>query len=563
MTGSPTHSRRPRTTAVALALALVLAACSSDDNGQAIDTPRSTNAPSSTTAPPGAPDCDQGATMDSVEAVPAEDPDTSSDWTITSFDDTAIRAHWFPLDTATTEEPVPTILMGPGWSLPGDTSETGDSLFGGMSIPSLQEAGYNVLTWDPRGFGASDGIAAVNDPEKEGRDVQTLLDWVATQPEAMLDGDGDPRVGMVGASYGGGIQLTVAQIDCRIEALVPTIAWNSLETSLYKNETVKIGWAGTLLDVAAGRDLDPHIRSANESGQANGTISAEDEDWFRSRGPGPDLSLATPTLFIQGTVDTLFTPDEAIANYVSLKEQGVPTAMLWFCGGHGVCLTEAGEADRTAEATFAWLKRYLDGDESVDTGPAFSTIDQDGTEWTASDYPVEPDHLVEASGSGTLEIPDGATGALARAPEGSGSPLTGVVKSITPGPADPEDAVEVEIPIDIAEPAVALGAPELTLQYRGTTPPGDKPVRVFAQLVDAEERVVVGNQVTPIDLVLDDQTHSITVDLETIAQRVGEPLLLQIVPATATYAVGRTGGSVTLESIELTLPVATTGITQG
>ncbi len=39
---------------------------------------------------------------------------------------------------------------------------------------------------------------------------------------------GDPRIGMVGASYGGGIQLVAAATDPRIDAIVPTIAWNTL-----------------------------------------------------------------------------------------------------------------------------------------------------------------------------------------------------------------------------------------------------------------------------------------------------------------------------------------------
>ena len=76
-------------------------------------------------------------------------------------------------------------------------------------------------------------MASVNDPEREGRDVQILLDRVAEQPKAELDAAGDPRAGMIGASYGGGIQLTVASIDCLVDALVPNMAWHSLKTSLY------------------------------------------------------------------------------------------------------------------------------------------------------------------------------------------------------------------------------------------------------------------------------------------------------------------------------------------
>ena len=41
-----------------------------------------------------------------------------------------------------------------------------------------------------------------------------------------------------------------------------------------------------------------------------------------------------PTLLIQGTVDTLFTLQEAVENYAALRANHVPLKMLWFCGGH-------------------------------------------------------------------------------------------------------------------------------------------------------------------------------------------------------------------------------------
>ena len=39
--------------------------------------------------------------------------------------------------------------------------------------------------------------------------MSALLDWLATQPEQQLDAAGDPRAGMTGASYAGGIELVV------------------------------------------------------------------------------------------------------------------------------------------------------------------------------------------------------------------------------------------------------------------------------------------------------------------------------------------------------------------
>ena len=122
------------------------------------------------------------------------------------------------------------MLVGPGWSMAGETDEnsTSDELFGGVGVGALRQAGYNVLTWDPRGFGKSGGAVEVDSPDYEARDVSALIDWLAKQPEAQLDKAGDPRVGMNGSSYGGGIQWVTAARDARVDVITPNISWNSL-----------------------------------------------------------------------------------------------------------------------------------------------------------------------------------------------------------------------------------------------------------------------------------------------------------------------------------------------
>ena len=76
-------------------------------------------------------------------------------------------------------------------------------------------------------------MASVNDPEREGRDVQILLDRVAEATAAGLDTAGERRVGIEGPTEGSCLQLPVACIDCLVDALVPNMAWHSLKTSLY------------------------------------------------------------------------------------------------------------------------------------------------------------------------------------------------------------------------------------------------------------------------------------------------------------------------------------------
>ena len=142
--------------------------------------------------------------------------------------------------------------------------------------------------------------------------------------------------GMTGGSYGGGIQLSTAGIDRRVDAIVPVVAWHSLETSLYKDRTFKQGWNSLLYSIGftAARDdglaggaagvqtggLDPHITSAYNSASSTGTLSAEDEQWFRDRGPGSATirRIKAPTMVVGGTVDTLFPLDEDVKVYSCL-----------------------------------------------------------------------------------------------------------------------------------------------------------------------------------------------------------------------------------------------------
>src|SRR5215203_645069 len=167
------------------------------------------------------------------------------DQVVTSRDGTPLATSFFPAEGLRSGQRAPTILMTHGWGQSRSTDPNGgpSELFGIAGVGALRRAGFNVLTWDSRGFGQSGGTVTVDYKHNEGRDVQALIDYLAKQPEALLDAPGDPRVGMHGASYAGGIELVAAGFERRIDAIAPDIAWHSLLTSLYKEETVKGGWA--------------------------------------------------------------------------------------------------------------------------------------------------------------------------------------------------------------------------------------------------------------------------------------------------------------------------------
>ena len=478
-----------------------------------------------------------------------------SDDDLTSFDGTTIRIHWFPDPLGPGGHSHPTVLMGPGWGSSGDTDTSQAGIQGALSIAQLWHGGFNVLTWDPRGFGHSGGEAEVDSPSDEGRDVSAMLNWVAQQAGVQLDRPGVPRVGMVGESYGGGVQFAAAEQDCRIDAIAPTIAWHSLGTSLDKNQTPKTGWGNILSSVSSTAKLDPEITTADNEMDTTGTIDAGAVSFFESRGPAQFLSrVKVPTLILQGTVDDLFTLDEGIKNYEALHSQGTTVSMAWFCGGHGVCLTDPGSALQVGPLSLAWMQRYVAHQTSMPVLKGFAFVDQDGTSYAAPGYPPPEGAAVVATGSGTLALQ--ATG-------GSGPPVVtanakaanivdSVALPVTPGPA--KNALNITVPL--TRTAELVGPPMLSLTYSGTVAAGTRPTRVFAQLVDPATGIVVNNQITPIPVTLDGKSHSVTIPLETVGYtaKAGASLELQLVATTVAYITPRLGGTVTFQRVRVDVP---------
>jgi ABC-2 type transport system ATP-binding protein len=483
---------------------------------------------------------------------------SARDQIVPSFDGTPLATSFFPAAGLKPGQRAPTILMTHGWGGNRTTDENAGSSesVGSTGVGPLRKAGFNVLTWDSRGFGASGGTVEVDSKDFEGRDVSALIDWLAKQPEAQLDKPGDPRVGMHGASYAGGIEWVAAAIDKRIDAIAPAISWHSLLTALYRDDTAKDGW-GTVLygggaptatfagAVAPGGaqtgTLDPHITSAFASGAATGRFSAADRAWFDSRGPSDALvnQVRVPTLMLQGTADTLFTTSESVRNEAILRRNGVPHKLIWFCGGHGVCLTGAGTAGRLEKQTVAWLRRNLAGDRSVDTGPGFEWLADDAQWRTSPSFPPRAGTPIVAKGAGTLVVNPGDT-------------ASGTL--ISAGPA--ANAVNVEIPSPKASTQV-VGEPKLELTYTGT---GSNPDgRVFAQIVDEGRNLALGNQVTPIPVTPDGRPHTVTRSLEGVAASIapGAHYRLQIIGGSQVYGPVRDAASIQFSSIKLTLPTAT------
>ena len=308
--------------------------------------------------------------------------------------------------------------------------------------------GYVVLSYSGLGFGGSDCKITLDDPDYDGKAAQQLVSYLggkagvaytdkehttAAPALNVVKTDGqptanDPRVGMVGGSYGGEIQFASAGLDRRIDAIVPLITWNDLSYSLAPNNTsqlkptldgvststpgvAKSTWAlgFTALGVAIGVQNAPSypqrllgcpnfatfVCPALVYAGTTGTLTTYQTDKLRHASVTSYMSkVKAPTLIVQGQADTLFNLNEGVANYRALKAQGTPTKMIWFNGGHSGPSApgelETGNPDPAAQYVTGriadWLDHYVKK-TGVDTGPQFSYF-RDWVSYTGNASPA-------------------------------------------------------------------------------------------------------------------------------------------------------------------------------
>ncbi|WP_419996195.1 alpha/beta fold hydrolase [Streptomyces boninensis] len=272
----------------------------------------------------------------------------------------------------------PAVLLGHGFGGSKDDNRA--------QAEKLAKQGYAVLTWSARGFGDSTGKIGLNDPKHEVKDVGRLIDWLAKRPEVQLDKDGDPRVGMAGASYGGAISLLAAGYDNRVDAIAPQITYWNLADALFPNGVFKKLWAG-LFFTTASVDLTGSPQPGGGGGKPGCgrfaadlcemyervAVSGKPDDAARKlleqRSPSAvGDRIDVPALITQGQSDSLFPLGHADAMAKQIKKNGAPVAVDWIPGGHDGGDTELG---RIQARTAAWFDRYLKDDKGADTGPAF------------------------------------------------------------------------------------------------------------------------------------------------------------------------------------------------
>ncbi|HMC72595.1 MAG TPA: hypothetical protein VKJ07_25805, partial [Mycobacteriales bacterium] len=186
----------------------------------------------------------------------------------------------------------------------------------------------------------------------EGRDVEKLVDLVSHLNWVVQDAKGDPRIGAVGGSYGGGYQFVGAFREIAdkhkqvFDALAPQITWNDLKSSLAPSGVPKTEWDSAL--TAAGANSLPQsvLQGFAESaaigtwsdGSVPGTVNLD--PFFAKNGPKWQVSqgrhIDVPVLFGQGITDELFPLDQGLKNWANAltpraREKSI---FIGYNGGH-------------------------------------------------------------------------------------------------------------------------------------------------------------------------------------------------------------------------------------
>jgi ABC-2 type transport system ATP-binding protein len=238
---------------------------------------------------------------------------------------------------ATTPAPAVLLAHGFGGSKTGLDSEAN----------ALAQHGYVVLAYTARGFGRSGGLIHLDAPSYEVADASALISYLATLPQVLKDGPGDPRVGVAGSSYGGGLALLVSAYDKRVDAVAADITWNDLSEALFPNAAggqpgvFKKLWAGELFSSASGQNggacgrFAPDLCAAYQQAATTGDPDASILSLLAASSPAGVLSRITaPTLLSQGEQDSLFPLGQAQANARGIAANGIPLKMIWRSGGH-------------------------------------------------------------------------------------------------------------------------------------------------------------------------------------------------------------------------------------
>lgn len=497
-----------------------------------------------------------------LPAVPAEavgPKHSADDATVTNPKDKTQIAITVFKPAAAADRDVPVIFHSHGWGGSRETAVDG-------YVKPFLDAGFGVVSIDQRGHGESTGQAHVQDPTKETEDIQAVIDFVAKLGWVKLEKPGDPVLGAVGLSYGGGYQTMTALDEIaetgstRFDALAPEITWYDLPESLAPQGVVRTAW--NVLLYGAGASMVPeHIHQAFVWGSAtgqwpDGTLYGQPvpgapnlDKIFHAHSPvsfvEKGIHIDVPTLIRQGSSDNLFPLNEGLDNF---EETLTPEArrqsyFVAFNGGHALP-----NAAPRGEPIAAELGTGLDAcnkDFTATTIEFFRRVFEGNT--TRGVLPSRY-NMTTVAGDECLRLPSlGSSKPVKIDPTGTGMLALGA------GAGAP-------LHLPVAEGATTLaGVP--TLEGKVTTAALD--ARVFFGLAvgtTPADATVIQNNLLPLHRMLPGQDEKFEIELPGVVAEVpkGESLFLTVSPVSDMFFghASRTPGGIVLSDLTLTLPTA-------
>ncbi len=402
--------------------------------------------------------------------------------------------------------PAPAILLAHGFG--GSKADLAGQ------AKSLARAGYVVLAYTARGFGASGGLIHLDSINYEVADGSRLLDYLQGRPEVEKSA-GRPVLGVAGSSYGGALALMLGASDHRIGAVAADITWNDLGRSLFGGSgagqpgVFKKLWAGYLFSSGFGDSASsagstdgcgrfaPALCALYQSAAAGSGLVANAKQLLAESSPDSVLNkMRAPTLLTQGEQDSLFPLSEADANARQLAQAGAPVQVRWRSGGH--------DAPSSGDDVAGWQRAFFDqrlrGHGSAWTGFLLSEVGAgisatDGrrvdTTLRATGYPAASNpsfgaRPVPLTGkSQSIDAPAGGTPAAISSIPGLGdvlgaaSSLSGLTGSAQLAAIPGQTARFSSSPL--GESTLVIGSSRLSLSV---TPARTGPITLFASLHD-------------------------------------------------------------------------------
>ncbi len=263
--------------------------------------------------------------------------------------------------------PAPAILIAHGF---GGSKESvaSDAQF-------FADKGFVVLTWTARGFGKSTGQITMNAPDGEVADTRALITYLSKNKNVIHDKATDPRVGIMGGSYGGANSLITAATDNRIDAVIADITWSDLENDLFPQNAQGVTTSGPFKKVWAGSffsavslqkaflgecgSFTQQWCDAYANAVLNGAPNASDKALLQSVSPKNYIQgLSAPTLLTQGQADSLFPLNESLdtAQLIQKAHPQLPLSLIWHAGGHDGGFSQA---DYLRTQSLHWFEKYL------------------------------------------------------------------------------------------------------------------------------------------------------------------------------------------------------------